>query len=101
MKLKDKLAVGYIRVNLRLLAAISKRRAAKKALRLFCTPMDQRNTISTPLFQQAEKLQLQINNKKVIGYRWNHPQAKKFLIIHGFQSAAKKFERYIKPMINK
>jgi pimeloyl-ACP methyl ester carboxylesterase len=37
----------------------------------------------------------------VIGYRWNHPQPKKFLIIHGFQSGAKKFERYITPMINK
>lgn len=101
MKLKDKIAVGYMRANLRLLAAISKKRAAQKALRLFCTPFNQSKRKTTPLFRQAEKLQFRIENKKVVGYRWNHPQPKKFLIIHGFQSSAKKFENYINPMINK
>jgi len=101
MKLKEKVAVGYMRANLKLLAAISKRRAAQKALRLFCTPFNQSKRKTTPLFHQAEKLQFQLENKKVTGYRWNHPQPKKFLIIHGFQSSAKKFENYIVPMIHK
>jgi len=101
MKLKEKIAVGYIRVNLRLLAVLSKKKAAAKALRLFCTPFNQAKRNTTPLFNRAEKLQFSCDNKKVTGYRWNHPQQKKFLIVHGFQSGARKFENYITPMINK
>ena len=101
MKLKEKITVPYIRVNLRLLAAISKKRAAQKALRLFCTPFNKSKRRTTPLFHKAEKLHLRVENKKVIGYRWNHSQPKKVLIIHGFQSAAKKFELYVTPLLNK
>ena len=35
------------------------------------------------------------------GYRWNHPQAKKALILHGFGSAAHKFEEYATLLTNK
>lgn len=101
MKLKEKVAVGYIRANLRILAALSKKRAAQKALKLLCTPFNKTYIKTTPLFSQAEKLQFTIDDKKVVGYRWNHPGKKKFLVIHGFHSCAKKFERYITLMINK
>ncbi len=101
MKLKEKIIIGYLRTSLRLLSAISKKHAAKRALRLFCTPFSKSKKRISPLFDEAEKLQFHIDNKKVTGYRWNHPQLKKFLIIHGFQSSAKKFERYVLPMINK
>ncbi len=100
-KLKDQIAIGYTRTSLRILSVISKELAAKKALRLFCTPFSKSTKKISPLFKDAEKLHLYIDNKKVTGYRWNHPQSKKFLVIHGFQSSAKKFERYITPMIKK
>jgi pimeloyl-ACP methyl ester carboxylesterase len=90
-----------MRTNLRLLSVLSKKRAVKKALRLFCTPFYKSKIKTSPLFEQAEKLDIYIDNKKVVGYRWNHPQSKKFLILHGFHSAAKKFERYVSPMISK
>jgi esterase/lipase len=35
------------------------------------------------------------------GYRWNHPQAKKVLILHGFGSAAHKFEDYATLLVAK
>jgi pimeloyl-ACP methyl ester carboxylesterase len=44
--------------------------------------------------KNAETLQFILNNKKVNGYRWNYPQVKKALILHGFGSAAHKFEEY-------
>ncbi len=90
-----------MRTSLRILSTVSKKRAAKKALRLFCTPFNKSTKRTSPLFNNAEKLQFHIDNKKVSGYRWNHPQPKKLLIIHGFQSSAKKFERYITLMIAK
>lgn len=32
------------------------------------------------------------------GYRWNHPAEKKLLILHGYESSAINFDRYVKPM---
>lgn len=101
MKLKHRIAVSYLRTNLKLLSIISKKRAAKKALRLFCTPFNKSRRTDSPLFDQAEKLTFRLDNKLVTGYRWNHPQERKFLIVHGFQSSARKFEKYVSPMIAK
>jgi alpha-beta hydrolase superfamily lysophospholipase len=33
------------------------------------------------------------------GYRWNHPQPKKALILHGFSSTIHKFDHFVKPLI--
>jgi pimeloyl-ACP methyl ester carboxylesterase len=35
------------------------------------------------------------------GYRWNHPQEKKALILHGFESSAVNFDKYIAPLVKK
>jgi pimeloyl-ACP methyl ester carboxylesterase len=56
---------------------------------------------SSPLFERAEKLKLLVDGNKVIGFRWNHPQPKRFLILHGLHSNAKNFERYVLPMVKK
>lgn len=101
MTLKQKIQLGYIRANLRILSVISKKRAAAKALKLFCTPFDSEKYPTSPLFETAEILKFSIDNKNVVGYRWNHPQPKKLLIIHGFQSRAKKFDPYISVMMKK
>lgn len=101
MKLRQKIAVGYLRTSVKMLAAVSPKRAAEKAFKIFCTPFNKSMIRTSPLFDKAQKLRLIIDNKKVVGYRWNHPQSKRFLILHGFQSSAKNFERYIQPMIKK
>lgn len=101
VKLRQKIAVGYLRAHVRMLAAISSRKAAEKAFKIFCTPFNRSTIRTSPLFERAEKLRLIIDNKKVAGYRWNHPQPKRLLILHGFQSSAKNFERYILPMTQK
>ena len=92
MKLAQRLAIGYVQTKFKLLSVISKKKTAEKAFDVFGTPF-LKSVRKSPL-KNAEIIQLSLNNKKVIGYRWNHPQAHKALILHGFGSAAHKFEDY-------
>lgn len=101
VKVRQKIAVGYFRASVKILAAVSPRRAAQRAFKIFCTPFSRSVKKTSPLFAKAEKLQLTIDNKNLVGYRWNRSQAKRFLILHGFQSCARNFERYIHPMVKK
>jgi esterase/lipase len=92
MKLSQRLAIGYVQTKFKLLSIISKRRTAEKAFEVFGTPF-LKSKRKVPL-KNAETIHLLLNNKKVNGYRWNHPQSKKAMILHGFGSAAHKFEDY-------
>lgn len=92
MKLSQKLAIGYVQTKFKFLRIISKRKTAEKAFEVFGTPY-LKSIRQTPV-KNAEEIQLLFENKKISGYRWNHPQARKALILHGFGSAAYKFEEY-------
>lgn len=99
MKLTQRLAIGYVQTKFKLLSVISKRKAAEKALVVFGTPF--MKSIRKAPVKNAEVIHFQLNNKKLNGYRWNHPQTKKALILHGFGSAAHKFEDYALLLIEK
>jgi pimeloyl-ACP methyl ester carboxylesterase len=101
MKLKQKLAIGFIRAKFKMLTLVSKRKAAEKAFDLFSTPFLKSKVRTPAIFEQAEKLQFQLNGLTVKGFRWNHSQPHKVLILHGFSSAAHKFHQYIAPLIAK
>jgi len=101
MKLKQKIAIGFIRAKFKMLTLVSKRKAAEKAFDLFSTPFLKSKVRTPTIFEQAEALHFQLNGKKVNGFRWNHPQSHKVLILHGFGSAAHKFHQYISPLIAK
>ena len=92
MKLTQRLAIGYVQTKFKLLSVISKRKTAEKAFDVFGTPF--LKSVRKAPVKNAETIQFQLNNKKVNGYRWNHPQQRKALILHGFGSAAHKFEDY-------
>jgi hypothetical protein len=99
MKLTHRVALSYIRTKFKLLASISKKKAAEQAFELFCTPQS-RNTKPPPkIFEQAEKLHIKIEGIDVYGWRWNHPAERKALILHGFESSVTNFDRYIRPLI--
>lgn len=105
MKFSQHLALGYIRAKFKLLAAISKKKAAEKAFELFCTP--QRRNLKQPpkIFEQAEKVQQKVEGITVKGWHW-HPETaaipqRKALIIHGFESSAINFDRYVRPLLRK
>ena len=101
MKIKQKIAIGYIRFKLKLLAVFSKRKAAEEAFRLFCTPYLPRIKNEPPVFEPAALLNFSLNGSTIRGYRWNHSKPHKILIIHGFDSQAYKFARYITPLTEK
>lgn len=99
MRLSQRLALKYVRTKFKLLSSISKRKAAQKAFKLFCTPQ-YRNKKKLPLFfEKAESLKFEFEKNKIQGYCWNRHAEKKILILHGFESSIINFDRYIKPLI--
>lgn len=99
MKLKQRLGITYIRAKLKLLSVVSARKTADHAFKLFCTPLDR--SIPKHNLKNAVPLSFELDGIKIKGYRWNAPQAKKVLVLHGFGSAAHKFERYVSPLAKK
>jgi pimeloyl-ACP methyl ester carboxylesterase len=85
-----------------MLGLFSRKKAAEKAFQLFCTPQRKTHKKAAPAFENAEKLTLTVNDTRVIGYRWNHHHgSKKCLVVHGFESSSKNFDRYISLMVQK
>ncbi len=99
MKLSQRLGIAYIQTKIKLIALVNKRWAAEQAFTLFCTPFVKTRRAEDP--RQAEPLQFELDHKVIKGHRWNHPQPKKVLILHGFSSAAFKFDRYVSPLVKK
>jgi pimeloyl-ACP methyl ester carboxylesterase len=99
MKLTQRLGITYIQTKIKLIALVNKRWAAQQAFTLFCTPFVKTKRKEQP--KHAEPLQFILDNKVVKGHRWNHPKAFKVLILHGFSSAAFKFDRYVTPLVKK
>lgn len=101
MKLAQKLVIGYYKTKLNIFSKLSKRKAAEKAFELFCTPFAFEKKKLPPVFEKAEKLHLKFETYDLVGYRWNHPQTKKAMILHGFSSTVKKFDHFVMPLIKK
>lgn len=101
MGLTKRLAIGYVRTKLALLSKVSKKKAAEKAFELFTTPPTRVRKELPPLFHKAESLNFSFEGMKMQGYRWNHPQQKKVLILHGFESSVVYFDRYVSGFLKK
>ncbi len=109
----QRLAIYYIQTKFKLLSFFSTKKAAQQAFDLFSTP----NLLHPKTLRQihnAEPIQVLLNIQPphpikskptkaitVRGYRWNHPGTKRILILHGFGSAAHKFEAYVEPLVAK
>lgn len=101
MKLSQRIAIRYIRTKFKLLSTISKKKAAEQAFALFCTPQRRNKKPLPKIFEQAERLQFKLDGLLIQGWRWNHPAERKLLILHGYESSATNFDRYVKPFIKK
>jgi pimeloyl-ACP methyl ester carboxylesterase len=99
MNVIQRLGIAYIQTKINVISLISKRKAAETAFRLFCTPVVK--TLQKTAPENAEPLQFALNDNIIKGHRFNHPQAKKVLILHGFNSAAFKFNQYVAPLAAK
>ncbi len=92
MKLSQRIAIKYIQTKFKVLTVISKKKAAERAFEVFGKPF--LKSVRKGSLKNTEEIEIILNNKRVAGYRWNHPKPKKALILHGFGSAAHKFEDY-------
>jgi esterase/lipase len=101
MKIKQILAIKYIRAKIKLLSLVSGRKAAEEAFRLFSTPQKLPESNTPPAFFYAEHLYMKMYGLKIKGYRWNKGGFKKVLILHGFSSSSFKFNHFIAPLIEK
>lgn len=99
MKFLQRLGIRYIQTKIKLTGLLKKRWAAEKAFTLFCTPLVKTKRKEEP--KHAEALAFTVNNNIIRGHRWNHPQSKKVLLLHGFSSSAFKFDRYVSPLVKK
>ena len=101
MKFKQNVALYYVRSKFKLLSSISKKKTAKKAFELFCTPRS-RNLKKLPaVFEEAEKIYFHFQGFSIHGYRWNKNGRHKMLIVHGFESSVVNFERYVNAAVKK
>jgi pimeloyl-ACP methyl ester carboxylesterase len=101
MKLAQRIAIGYYKTKIKTIALVSKRKAAQKAFELFCTPYSGKPKRKAPaVFHKAEKVSFDFEGITVRGWRWqsDHPNGKKILIAHGFDSYSYRFEKYINPL---
>jgi pimeloyl-ACP methyl ester carboxylesterase len=101
MKLAQKLALRYLRTRLNFIGVFSKRKAAEEAFEIFCTPLRKSKKEEGAIFGSVERHYGQVDGKRIAMYRWNPGGTKKVMILHGFESATRNFERYIELLIKK
>ena len=101
MKSSEKLILHYLRTKFKVLSGISQKKAAKEAFKLFSTPLIRSAKQFSSIFNEAELINLNLNNSLLKGYRWNSPSQKKILLLHGFSSSAKNFHHFVTGLIQK
>ena len=101
MKLAQKIAISLIRARLNILAVISRPKAAEAAMRIFSTPFRRSKKPIPPVFRKGEKLAFKLDGNTIKGHRWNAAGKKKILIVHGFESSSKNFDRYVMPFVKR
>ena len=103
MKLAQKLAIKYVRAKLKMVALVSKPKAAKKALKLFSTPRKKAKVKTPPIFEKGIKLSFKLGDNTIRGHRWlpKGSPLKKVLVQHGYESSSMKFSGYISAFVKK
>ena len=99
IKFAQIIVITFVRFKLSLYAAFSVRAAGKYALKLFLTPIKNQPKKVPSIFKEGEKINLSLPPYQLVGYRWNHPQKKKVMILHGFSSTIMKFDHFVSPLI--
>jgi esterase/lipase len=101
MKWSERLSLALIKSKLSILAAFSKRKAAKAAFSIFSKPMGSSKQKKPGIFKLSKRVYFKLGNHKIWGYIWNKNGNKKVLILHGFNSNSGNFHHFITPLIQK
>lgn len=100
MKTAQQLVIFYLRAKLNIMAVISKKWAVSAAFKIFSTPYRKPRPVAPPIFKKSKEVKLKVNGLNLYGYCWHSDRENKILILHGFESRAYNFERYVQPLIN-
>jgi pimeloyl-ACP methyl ester carboxylesterase len=100
MKTAQQLVIFYLRAKLNIMAAISTKWAVKTAFKIFSTPYRKPRSVAPPVFEKSSEIKLRVNGLNLYGYAWQTDRTNKILIIHGFESRAFNFDRYVQPLLN-
>ncbi len=105
MKFSQRLAIAYIQTKFKIIALVSKKRAAAAAFDLFCTPYMKSKPHIPSMFKAANATEFTMEELIIRGWEFlpatGEGPTKTILILHGFGSAAYKFKNYIKPLTQK
>ena len=104
MKIKKRIALQYYKLKFFLLGLLVPKKTSRIAFELFCTPYSGKPKRTVPsIFEHTETIELLTEGNIVLrGWCWKPEEelsnGKKILILHGFDSCAYKFEKYIRPL---
>lgn len=101
MNISQKIILAYFRIKIKILQIFSKRRAAREAFRIFCTPLPMPPRKPKPSLQSAMELNFTWNGLHISGYTANPSGTKKLLLLHGFNSHSNNFHAYVGPAVEK
>lgn len=99
MKTAQQLVIFYLRAKLNIMAAISTKWAVKTAFKIFSTPYRKPRSVAPPVFEKSSEIKLRVNGLNLYGYAWQTDRTNKILILHGFESRAYNFDRYVQPLL--
>lgn len=101
MTTAQKLTLFSLKSSIKIASFFSSQWGASVAFNIFCTPYRKPRNVAPPIFHQATSVDIQVNGLAIHGYQWNADAQKKILILHGFESRAYNFDRYVAPLLNK
>ena len=101
MTTAQKLTIFSLKSSIKIASFFSSQWGASVAFNIFCTPYRKPRNVAPPIFNQATNLEIQVDGLAIHGYQWNAESDKKILILHGFESRAYNFDRYVTPLLNK
>ena len=101
MNTAQKLTLFSLKSSIKIASFFSSQWGASVAFNIFCTPYRKPRNVAPPIFDKAKTLSVQVEGLAIHGYQWNAESDKKILILHGFESRAYNFDRYVTPLLNK
>lgn len=101
MNTAQKLTLFSLKSSIKIASFFSPQWGASVAFNIFCTPYRKPRNVAPPIFDQAKTLSVQVEGLAIHGYQWNAESDKRILILHGFESRAYNFDRYVTPLLNK
>ena len=98
MKWRQRIQLFAVRTKFKILSTISKKKAARAAFDLFCTPPGRHLPPLPALYQEAVQIELEWNGFRIRGFCWNQGAPRRALIVHGFQSSSVNFEAHVRAL---